>query len=160
MKRQSFWKETAVASVILAGLACIGIGMELLRTTARFNRASYNDAEQFARFGLTLIGFGLVLIIVSVLFGAFVAFGLGPNFLAKTVEGAVVEERFLTSPEGEPILDASPDDYDRCYLRLRMPSGEVVEARCSAAIYRSAHTGTAGTVRLMGERMVSFEIGG
>src|SRR5438309_3448908 len=106
MRQRSFWKETAVASGILGGLACIGLGMQIVRSSARGSLYRNAGDDQASTFGLYLAGFGMLLIIVCFLFGAFVAFGIGPNFLAKRVEGAVVEERFLTSADGEPIFNA------------------------------------------------------
>lgn len=83
-----------MASGILGGFALIWIGMEVLRSTARYSLSQSNSAENAAAFGVRLIEFGVALIGVCFVFGAVVAFGIGPNFLAKRVEGAVVRSAF------------------------------------------------------------------
>jgi hypothetical protein len=162
----SFLKEKLFAMGFMVCAAGFSLGLLMIRYGGLRHRRfehypDYVEAQQRAYAVATgLMTWSAVAALLLLVFGLLIAFGIGPNALARWVDGVVVQERLVLYPDGTMFLGAMPAAGEpcRCYLRLRLPNGLVTEVACDAHTYQIARVGMKGRARLLGRRLVDFVV--
>src|SRR5438132_1124027 len=142
MNPKSFWRERVIFLGIASGSLIIFGGLMILRTIPRGTRHIdlINHQTVVAEW---IIVIGAMVVLVSLIGGLALAFGIGPNFLARPIYGVTIDEKLETLSDGSPVFNDTPEDIPlKHYLRLRMKDGEIIECRCSSQIYHANRRGT------------------
>jgi hypothetical protein len=156
---RSFWYERVIYYIMGAGIVLAGFGFASISMTARESRFSERASfDGWITFCWILVQLGACIFLFSLIYGLALALGFGP---ARTIQEVVVESKITTLDDGTPTFDEAPDDVAvKRYLRLRGPDGEVIEARCTQAVYHACGEGTMGNAKVTGAKLVSFDITG
>ena len=157
MNPKTFWRERYVFLGLAAGVALIAIGLIVMRTIPRTAR-NFDLINRQTVVGEWITVIGATAAVASLAGGLTIAFGIGPDFMARPIEGVTIDEKIETLPDGSPVFNDTPEDIPlKHYLRLRMRDGEVIECRCSREVYHACRREMRGTARMIGERLVSFK---
>jgi hypothetical protein len=157
-RKRRFWRETAIYYGLATGLLMVGCGIELIVQVPRITRGfGWNALNAWTTFGEFVVVAGAILSVISVLLGLSIAFGVGPDFLARVLRDAVIDEKLETLSDGSPVFNDTPEDISlKHYFRLRLSDGEVLEVQCKKELFHSHNRGTQGIARVIGGRLVSF----
>jgi hypothetical protein len=149
----SFVPERVIAyGLVGCGIAC-GAGIVL----ARYSYYPRAGQPNFMWFGAWLAGFSALVALALILIGLMIAFGVGPKFLARRLQGVEIMERIALLPEGGVLFDVPKDaEGVRRYLRLRLADGHTTEVNCSVEDYAAARVGMRADAVVIGRRLLEL----
>ncbi|MCX7799607.1 MAG: hypothetical protein N2109_04615 [Fimbriimonadales bacterium] len=146
---RSFTTEGILATLLAGSAMLVYSGFATIRSESANLRALWLGEAQIvlgAASGLAALAAGLA-----------VAFGIGPRFLARRVEGVVVSRTVFS--DGEIFEDGDPELLGgRCYVTLWQPVDQhLTELWCEPQAYRRLRKGCRARVRALGRRLVAIE---